>query len=597
MMVPKRTLDDIRFQTDIVDLIGSYITVKRSGSTFKALCPFHKEKTPSFHVNPQRQIFHCFGCGEGGDVFSFLMKHEGVEFMMAVRMLAQRAGIELQLEEGDGDGSDKATLFKIHQEIAQFYRRCLLQMKGAEHARRYLAERELAPETLEGFMVGYAPNRWDSVLKWGEKHKFKTEQLEEAGLILKSQKPNAVSPYYDRFRDRLMFPILDGQSRVIGFSGRALKSDEKSAKYVNSPETPLFKKSRILYAMDKARRQIVDAGEAIVCEGQIDVIRCHQAGFKTAVAAQGTAFTEDHARILARYADGAVIVFDTDQAGQDAAIKTSALFMATGLAVRVAALPESEDPDSFIRARGADAFQKILDSASSAVDFQISVLSTREKMSSEIGVMRVAKAVLKTVSHSPNAVQRAKLVQEAASRLNLPPTALQDDLRFVMKKSRDRAPARGESAPTPAMAAHPKEEIALCEHMVRTMDHPELADLVDEYLPLDMLASPMCRAIIQASIRSLREGIPLQQVLHEQKDESGEFQRLAAQVQMAPTKIKGVDTSDQDAVKDLILYIWRRALQKERTSADDKRRSEITFDLKALKDWEHGADLIKILRI
>jgi len=430
-VIPKQTLEDIRFRNDIVDVIGAYMPLQRAGSAFKALCPFHREKTPSFQVNPQRQIYHCFGCGAGGDVFSFVMQHEGLDFAGAARMLAQRAGLRLELEEGEDGGaaSEKDQLYKIHQELARFYRRCLLEMRSAEPARVYLAQRDLAGPVGEEFLIGYAPNRWDSALRWGEKHRYAVEMLEKAGLVLPRSRPEGSSGHYDRFRHRVMFPIRDEQNRVIAFSGRALETADTTAKYLNSPETPIFRKSRVLYAMEKARRHIVESREAILCEGQIDVIRCHQAGFTTAVASQGTAFTEEHAHVLRRYADGAVLVFDPDRAGQDAAVKTAALFLAAGLAVRVASLPEGDDADSFIRKCGADAFRAALDRAQSAIGFQVRVLSGREDQTTEVGAMRIARAALRTIRASPNAVQRARLIEEAAGLLNLPPTALQEEYR------------------------------------------------------------------------------------------------------------------------------------------------------------------------
>ena len=383
--ISKRALEDIRFRTDIVELIGSYFDLKRSGSTFKALCPFHKEKTPSFHVNPQRQIYHCFGCGAGGDVFAFMMQQEGVPFMTAVKMLAQRAGIQLEIEEGSGETSHKTELYEIHRRVAELYHKALLERESAAGAREFLEKRKISSETIESFFIGYAPDRWDAVLKWAMRKKYSLEQVERSGIIMrKSGKEGGNKGFYDRFRNRIMFPVFDEQGRIIGFSARTLEEKAAGAKYINSPETPLFAKSRILYALDKARRHIVDEREALVCEGQIDVIRCHQAGFETAVAAQGTAFTEDHVRILRRYADSVCIVFDRDKAGQNAAVKTASLCISAGLAVRVAMLPQGEDPDSFILSRGSDAFRKILENAGSAVEFQVKTLGEEQDLSTEI---------------------------------------------------------------------------------------------------------------------------------------------------------------------------------------------------------------------
>ncbi len=600
--ITKRTLEDIRFGNDIVDVIGSYFTLKRSGSSFKANCPFHKEKTPSFHVNPQRQIYHCFGCGAGGDVFEFIMKYEGVDFAAAAVMLAQRAGITLELDQAaqTGQGPDKAMLYKIHEEIALFYQRCLLQMETAEHARKYLAQRKLTKEIADEFLIGYAPDRWDAAIKWAEKKHYKIDLLEEAGLILKSSKPGAELRFYDRFRNRLMFPIRDAQGRVIAFSARALDEKDKSAKYVNSPETALFKKSRVLYCLDKARRHIVESHEAILCEGQIDVIRCHQAGFCAAVASQGTAFTDDHASILKRYADSVCIVFDPDHAGQDAAIRTAALFMVSGLAVRIAVLPPREDPDSFIIKHGAEAFQKILDTAMSATAFQIQILSEREKADTEIGAMRIAKAVLETISHSPNAVQRAKLIQETAERLSIPASALNDDLRQIVNKrqrssGRDNDVAKAQSASESKM---PAEEIALCEHMVHITDHPDISPVVRKYLPLDMIENALCRALVKASIQSLEDGRGIQEIIREYDEFSEELQRFAAKVQMAPTKTVG-EFIRLDSVKDVILRLWQKKLKAlraelEKQKIDEKLRHQMTCDLRALKNWEDGSAVIEL---
>jgi len=609
-IIPKQTLDDIRFRCDIADTIGSYLTLKRAGSGFKGLCPFHKEKTPSFHVNPQRQIFHCFGCGAGGDVFSFIMQHEGMDFTGAAQMLAARAGVVLELEDGDGDGQDKNVLYKLNSLAAAFYHRTLQDGKSAVVARDYLKKRALSDETIGEFQLGYAPNQWDAVLKGAQKKKYKRDQIEAAGLILKSSKPGS-KDYYDRFRNRLMFPIWDEQGRVIGFSGRSLDDKDKTAKYVNSPETRLFKKSRVLYGLDKARKNIVDCREAIVCEGQIDVIRCHQSGFATAVASQGTAFTEEHARILQRYADSICLAFDSDKAGQDASIRAISTFLETGLAVRVVRLPENEDTDSYIRDKGPDAFKRLLEQADSAVGYLVSVLGARENMESEVGTMRITRVVLETIAHSPNAVQRAKLVQEAGQLLNLPPSALLDDLKRLMARqsrrdqwSKDRRQTtddRGDVVPGQPGAKvpteHPKEEVALCEAAVRVADFPEIGSLIGQYLPLDMISDPVCRLIVESSLKAAQKGAAIEEVLRDREEFSGELQRFASQVFMAPTKVQGRETSHADAVKDIICFIWKRKFLEERNQLgpdDSERRAQLTYDLNALKNWEDGSAIIEI---
>jgi DNA primase len=600
-IIPKRTIEEIRFRSDIVDVVTASIPLKKAGSTFKACCPFHKEKTPSFHVNPQRQIYHCFGCGAGGDVFGFIMQYEGVDFTTAVQMLAERAGVRLEVEEG-GPSTDKTTLYRIHSEVAALYHKALKERRSADHARTYLAERGLDDAVAGEFMIGYAPDRWDSVLRWGQRQKISMQLLEQSGLVIRSQDTaNRDHPYYDRFRNRLMFPIFDEQGRVIAFSGRLLDAQARAAKYVNSPETPLFKKSRVLYGLDKARRAIVDVREALLCEGQVDVIRCHQAELCNAVAAQGTAFTESHVQVLRRYADSVVLAFDTDKAGQDAAIKTAILLIEAGLAVRILRLPEGEDPDSFIRANGAAAFRGLMKNAASTIEFQLDVLSARSDTRSEIGTVRAAKAVLDTIRHSPNAVQRAKMIQEAATRLAVPATALQDDLRALLNvRSRRRAPEES-GPPSGSSPKPPPEEISLCEHLCHIGDHPELADLVEKYLPMAMLSSSQCRRFVETALRSRHEGRALGEALQEVVDPAGDFQRFRAAIEFAPSKIRDEDMSHEDAVRDLIMYLWKKELRRRRDTmasaedsvADRAGQVQLTQDMKAMRNWNDASLIIE----
>ena len=266
--VTDRVLEEIRARTDIVGLINARVPLRRMGGSFKACCPFHKEKTPSFHVNPARQTYHCFGCGAHGDVFKFLMTQDGLGFMDAVRLLAERAGVALAIET-DYAAEERNTLLTIHAEAAAFYRRCLLQTPEAAVARSYLASRKLPDEIAERFGIGYAPLASDTLLRWGEKHGFQPEMLVAAGLLAPPNRPERPDDYYDRFHGRLMFPICDMQGRVVAFSARVLDPKSHPAKYVNSPETPIFVKSRVLYALDKARSAIVKnpRREALVCEG------------------------------------------------------------------------------------------------------------------------------------------------------------------------------------------------------------------------------------------------------------------------------------------------------------------------------------------
>src|SRR5437867_5962050 len=268
------TLEQIRAASDIIDVIGSYLPLKRAGANFVALCPFHKEKTPSFNVNPHRQIFHCIGCHKGGDLFTFVKEYESLDFPEAVRRLADRAKIPLEYEKGAGEQQArhlKERLLQIHEQITQRWQSALANEAGGQIARDYLARRGVSAEAVKLFRLGYAPDLWDDTVNWARSKGHEADLVEKAGLILRKE---GGANYYDRFRGRLMFPICDEQGRVVGFSGRILAGDEKTAKYVNSPETPIFIKSKVFFGLDKSKRALREAESAVVCEGTFDLISC-----------------------------------------------------------------------------------------------------------------------------------------------------------------------------------------------------------------------------------------------------------------------------------------------------------------------------------
>src|SRR5437879_3062006 len=372
--ISQALLEQIRSASDIVDVIGSYVPLKRAGANFVALCPFHKEKTPSFNVNPHLQIFHCFGCHKGGDVFAFVKSYESMECPEAVRRLAERARIPLEYEKGQVEQQSrhlKERLLQIHEQITQRWQSALANEAAGQTAREYLARRGVSPDAVKLFRLGCAPDLWDDTVNWAKSKGHQLALVEKAGLILRKE---GTDNYYDRFRGRLIFPICDEQARVIGFSGRVLSGDEKTAKYVNSPETPIFTKSKVFFGLDKSKRALLDAGYAVVCEGQLDLIACFMAGVQNIVAPQGTAFTADHARILKRYVEEVVLCFDSDEAGQNAAVRSLDHLLGSGLAVRVAEVPTPHDPDSFIKAFGGQAFKQLIERAEGFFDYYLNRL-------------------------------------------------------------------------------------------------------------------------------------------------------------------------------------------------------------------------------
>lgn len=564
-MIPKETIEEIRSRCNVVEVIGSYLPqLRRRGATFKCNCPFHQEKTPSFTVNETRQIFHCFGCGAGGDVFRFVMDYEKVDFVTAVKMLAERTGVELVFEGGTSDrGSDKDTLYRLHREAAAFYHRLLMEGQEGAEARRYLEERNLPAELLKAFQVGFSPNEWDGLLKRAVAKGYTPEQLEAAGLAVPSDRSGRRS-WYDRFRNRIMFPICDAMGRVIGFSGRIMNQAEKGAKYVNSPETLLFRKNQVLFAFDKARKAIVDARQAIIVEGQIDAMRCHQAGLINVVASQGTALTENHARLIRRYADEVVLVLDADAAGIKAALASSEIFIAAELSVRVVTLPEKEDPDSLILRQGPETLAELVNNAPAAIDFLMNCLWGRENMKSEAGRMRVAKAAMELINSSPSEMRRAQMVQ-AVTLLGLDYTAIVRDLK--REASRQRPAHRPETAaPLPAIA-RPKEEISLLELLVH--HHGETWKLVHDYLREYHFSDPVCRELIEKLMVDAPDVL-----LHHFEEYDEETQRVISRVQVEESRTIDAETEPIELAQRYILLFWKGRLEQE--LAQLKLRSDLS---------------------
>ncbi len=548
----KDVIEELRLHSDIVETIERYVPLKKAGGRFKACCPFHKEKTPSFHVDPTKQLYHCFGCGAGGDVFSFVMQYENVAFPEAARILAERAGIRFEQQHQDqpSDGIDKSSLYRLHEELAQFYANTLEKHADAQKARAYLKERDL--DAARGdFQLGFAPPQTGAVMEWAQQRKHAPALLEKAGVLLPSDRGGAP---YDRFRGRLMFPIRDEQGRVVGFSGRILDQSSQ-AKYVNSPETALFKKSRLLYGLDRARQHMTQERRAVVCEGQIDVIRCHLAGICTAVAPQGTALTEAHALLLKRYADEVVLVFDSDTAGQNATLRGAEMLLQVGLTMRVTALPPGDDPDTIVRKQGAEAMKSMINSAHSMVTFQVGILRERGELDTQAGQLRAARAVLETIAHAPGAVQREQYIRESAECLKISEDALRQDMMRMLRPGRARQPEERTATPAPT---HPAHEAGLIELIIA---HPEVLNIVHQYVPPEAITDPDCRRILETIMAEPDlDHINLVGIL---ADSSETCRRLVARLQMTARAITGTEVSCTHAAQDIILALRIKLLDRQ----------------------------------
>jgi DNA primase len=500
------TLEQIRAASDIVDVIGACLPLKRAGANFVTLCPFHKEKSPSFNVNPHRQIFHCFGCHKGGDVFTFIKEYESLTFVEAVKRLAERASIPLVLDSVPGQEQArflKDTLLDIHEQLAKRWQTALQNDASGEIARTYLSKRGVSAEAVELFRIGFAPEAWDDTVNWSKGKGFDIATVEQAGLVIRNEESGR---YYDRFRGRLMFPICDEQGRVIAFSGRVLSGDEKTAKYVNSPETPIFSKGKVFFGLDKSKRAILEAGFAIICEGQLDLIACYSAGVRNVVAPQGTAFTPDHARILKRYVNEVVLCFDSDTAGQAAAARVQESLLASGLSVRVATVPAPDDPDSFIKAHGGPAFQDLISRAREFFEFYLEHLCAIHDARTEKGQLEVVKAMGEMVRKTGDAVLIDKYAQKTSMKLSafmqVPVSA--DAVRTQFKKAdarrqltREHVEAAGDEKAIGEPVPNPGEMWVL-RFVLGSDEH---LDWLAAHLELDWIQHPRVRSIIAARLQ------------------------------------------------------------------------------------------------
>jgi DNA primase len=423
--IPSETIEQIAAGNDIVEVIGSYFPLKRAGANLKALCPFHQEKTPSFTVSPSRQTFHCFGCSAGGSVFRFVMEYEHVDFPAAVRKLAARAGITIVEERGAADEDrqyeTRRKLLKLHAEAAEWFHENLTKREIGELARKYLKQRGIMGEIAKRWQLGYAPDEWDAFGSWARGQGYDTRELVASGLV-KTKDDDQTSNLnprtsYDRFRGRIIFPICNREGEVIAFSGRLLREQESAAKYLNSPETPLFRKGNVLFGLHKSKRALIEANCAIVCEGQLDLISLFEAGITNVVAPQGTAFTENQARILKRCAEEVVLCFDSDAAGAKAAERSLDALLENDFIVRVVELPPGEDPDSLVRREGKEAFEKRIAGARDFFDYLIERETANVDLTSLGAKMQVARTLAESVSHVHNAMMRGEIISKISARL------------------------------------------------------------------------------------------------------------------------------------------------------------------------------------
>lgn len=422
--------EEIKQRINIIDIIGEYVQLKKTGQNYRACCPFHNEKTPSFMVSEDKQIFKCFGCGEGGDIFSFITKIEGIEFIDALKLLADKAGVELKKQDPKIQSKRNKTL-EVLDIAAKFFNKALFESKEGVIARDYLSGRKIEDLTQDEFMIGYSPDSWDMLTKFLKKKGFQDEEIIESGLVV--SKDNGLG-YYDRFRGRLMFPIWDVHGNVIGFGGRVLSGDEKQAKYVNSPQGLIYDKSKVLYGINKAKQEIRKEDKIIIVEGYTDVIASHQVGIRNVVSASGTALTSDQIDLIKRYTGNMILSFDMDNAGDMATKRGIAIAQNKGMNIKILQLPQGKDPDECIR-ENVKNWQESIERAKSIMDYYFDSTLNNLDLEKVEDKKAAAASLLTQIKNIPDKIEQTHYLQKLANILNVDEKILQESIN---KSSNER---------------------------------------------------------------------------------------------------------------------------------------------------------------
>jgi DNA primase len=494
-LIPDAVIDEIQARVDIAELIGRYVPLKRTGRHFKALCPFHREKTPSFIVNTDKQIFHCFGCGAGGNIFSFLIQHDRLTFPEAVRQLADHVGVPLPDREAVSRNGSLERYRTLMEKVCGYFERRLAHPQQGAAGRAYLEQRGVTPQTQQAFRLGLAPAGWDHLLKAARPTGVSPDDLETVGLLVRGS-----SGLHDRFRNRLIFPILDVRGRVVGFGGRSL--DDQEPKYLNSPETPLYTKGRHLFGLAQAREAIVAHKTAVLVEGYFDCVVLAGGGIAHVVSPLGTALTVDQARLLKRYAERVILAFDADAAGETATLRGIDVLVETGLHVQVAQLPGGVDPDDYLRVHGRPAFEQLLEGSLTIFDFLLETARRRYPVRVAEGKVDAAQLILPTIARVPNAILRREYVRLLAERLRLDEAAVTEELAHVRSRSAVAAERLSERrmGPAPARAAGPERLLTAL-----IVDEPSRWAQVRDRVALEQIANPALRRILEM-VAELVEG-------------------------------------------------------------------------------------------
>lgn len=507
MPLPEDFIMQLKQNNPIESVMGSYVSLKRSSRDYVCLCPFHSEKTPSCHISVGKQFFHCFGCGAGGDVITFVMKAENLEYIEAVRFLAQRAGMSMPDEAKNNDLSRlKARILEINRMAARFFNQTLMKDSRGEKGRLYFKSRQLSPKTITKYGLGYAPDEWRYLTDYLKSQGCREDEIVAANLARQSQKGGI----YDSFRDRVMFPIIDLRGNVIAFGGRII--DGEGPKYLNSSDTPVFKKSRNLFSLNFAKRS--DERRLILAEGYMDVIAVNQAGFENVVATLGTALTPEQARIMSQYADEVIIAYDSDGAGQNATQRAINLLSEAGVKTKIIKMEGAKDPDEFIKKFGPLRFKQLLDNSDGAINFRLSKCSADIDIESDTGRVEYLKRCVDVLSQIASPVERSVYVSKIAKEQGISRDALDLQINSVIRKrvnaekKQDWNEIRTFSEKRkadPAAVNHPREYKAEQGVIAYLCVHPEELSFVEQSLSADSFLTDFHKKVYEKLIAGMKQ--------------------------------------------------------------------------------------------
>ncbi|HKZ57556.1 MAG TPA: DNA primase [Thermodesulfovibrionales bacterium] len=534
----EKLLEEIKTRIDIVDFISEYVQLRKSGQNFKALCPFHSEKTPSFMVNPSKQIFHCFGCGVGGDVVSFLMKLENIPFNEALHNIAKKAGIDLREFKFDKEHTEKRDkILQINREAMNYF---IKNLKGSEKAKTYLRKRGIEEDSLKGFSIGYATAERDGLIKHVKKMGYSDSVIKEAGLAVSYEKGSR-----DIFRERIIFPIFNNQGDTVAFGGRVL--DDSLPKYLNSPETGVFKKGETLFGLNLAKEEIRKKGYSLIVEGYLDTIVCHQYGFKNTVAPLGTALTSKQLQRLKPLTGRIVLVFDNDDAGVAASKRSLTILFENNFRAKVLLLPEGEDPDSFLRKEGSQPFKKMLSNAMSVIEFLV-VTSKSDKIDT-------VREALEMISNINDLIIADELLVELSDRTRINETALRGELKKIKKKTRTSISGIVKQD----KKIENKEEYLLLSAII---SFPEKADYVLSRLDVDDLKVESVRSLFK-KIKGLGDKLNTGSILDKADDEE---KSMVTELSLKP----GFDLEHVDRnIDDCLQNMAQKRFDEKRKQAEE----------------------------